>query len=126
MADNTPSDAQVEILQVLWEHEPATVRVIHEQLSQIRQVGYTTVLKQIQRMADKGLVAATKAGKSYEYTALVREQQIQKNLFSRLKDNVFRGSAMKLALHALDESQPSEDELEQLREWLDSQRPKDE
>lgn len=122
MPDTSPSEAQIEILQILWEQEPQTVRQIHEALSQARSVGYTTVLKQIQRMADKGLVEARKTGKSYEYIALVREQQIQKNLFSRLKDNVFRGSAMKLALHALDESQPSDEELDQLQQWLDNQK----
>ena len=73
-------------------------------------------------MAEKGLVKASKTSKSYAYTALVRETQIQKNLLQRLRDNVFRGSAMKLALHALDESQPSREELEQLQQWLENQR----
>ncbi|MEM7660011.1 MAG: BlaI/MecI/CopY family transcriptional regulator [Bacteroidota bacterium] len=122
MADHTPSDAQLEILQVLWESSPQTVREIHEELQQQREVGYTTVLKQIQRMTDKGLVQAEKLGKSYTYTPLIRENQVRKTLLTRLKDTVFRGSAMDLALHALgQESTPSQEELAQLQAWLQQQ-----
>lgn len=120
--DHTPSDAQLEILQVLWEHAPCTVRDIHEALSEQREVGYTTVLKQIQRMTEKGLVEVDKNGKSHEYLPLIREHQVQKTLLNRLKDTVFRGSAMDLAMQALGQEDPSAEELDQLQAWLEAQR----
>ena len=120
--DHTPSDAQLEILQVLWEQSPRTVREIHEALSTQRDVGYTTVLKQIQRMTEKGLVEVNKDGKSHEYVPLIRENQVQKTLLTRLKDTVFRGSAMDLAMQALGQEDPSTEELDQLQAWLEAQR----
>ena len=120
-----PSDSQLEILQVLWEHEPATVRFIHEKLCKTRDLQYTTTLKQIQRMTEKGMVKAEKSGRSYEYTTLIKEKQVKKSLINRLADGAFKGSAMELALHALGQSKPTEDELDQLRAWLEEKKKED-
>ncbi|MEM6800117.1 MAG: BlaI/MecI/CopY family transcriptional regulator [Bacteroidota bacterium] len=123
MADHQPSEAQLEILQILWEHQPATVRFVHEQLSQKKEVGYTTVLKQMQRMTEKGLiVAVSQEGKSHKFEALVKESKIQKTLFTQFKKNVFKGSAMDLVMHALGDSKPSEDEIAQLQQWLEAKK----
>ncbi|MEM9984940.1 MAG: BlaI/MecI/CopY family transcriptional regulator, partial [Bacteroidota bacterium] len=114
-------------------HEPTTVRFIHEQISAKREVGYTTILKQMQRMVEnKGFVAQHKTGKSHTYTALIRDKQVKKSLFNRLVDTAFKGSKSELLLHALGEDSTSEAELEALEQWLSSQKaqrssqPKDE
>lgn len=121
-----PSESQLEILQVLWEHEPATVRFIHEELSKVKDLQYTTTLKQIQRMTEKGMVKAEKEGRSYKYTTLIRENQVQKSMFNRLLDSAFKGSAMDLALHALGESKPTDDELDKLKAWLEEKKKEQE
>ncbi|TAE55018.1 MAG: BlaI/MecI/CopY family transcriptional regulator [Bacteroidetes bacterium] len=118
MSQPDPSEAELEILQILWEHEPATVRFVHEHLSSKKEVGYTTTLKQMQRMTEKQLIRQHKTGKSHEFTALVRQNQIKGNLYRRLVDGVFQGSAMGLVLHALGQDEPSPEELAALEQWL--------
>ena len=123
MADHQPSEAQLEILQILWEHEPATVRFVHEVLSSKKEVGYTTILKQMQRMKEKGLIeAVSQQGKSHEFKSLVKENKIKNTLFNQFKENVFKGSAMELVMHALGDSKPSEEELAQLQQWLEAKK----
>lgn len=122
----SPSDAEIEILQVLWQHGRCTVRFIHEQVAQRREVGYTTTLKQMQRMAEKGFVQQHKTGKSHEYTALLPEQEVKGSLVQRLIDTAFKGSTADLLLHALGGKSPSEDELDALEKWLEEKRKKEE
>ena len=117
-----PSDAELDILHVLWEHAPATVRFVHEQLQAKKDVGYTTTLKQMQRMTEKGLIAQHKTGRSHEYTPLVQAQEVKKSLFRQLLDTAFQGSAMELVMHALGEESPSEAELDALEQWLQAQK----
>ncbi|MEL6671817.1 MAG: BlaI/MecI/CopY family transcriptional regulator [Bacteroidota bacterium] len=126
MADLSPSEAQLEILQILWDQEPATVRQIHETMLKNKQVGYTTVLKQIQRMTEKGLVTAEKEGRSFVYRSSVQEGQIKKTLFDRLKDTAFKGSSIDLVMHALGNSKPSKEEIDQLTAWLAEKRKEQE
>ncbi|MEZ4772828.1 MAG: BlaI/MecI/CopY family transcriptional regulator [Bacteroidia bacterium] len=121
----TPSPGELEILQILWEHEPATVRFVHEKLCETKEVGYTTTLKQIQRMTEKEMVVRVSSGKVHEYKALIRESQVKKNLFGQLVDAVFKGSAMDLAIHALGQSRPSSAELAELEKWLEEQKKGD-
>ena len=115
-----PTEAELEILQVLWEHEPTTVRVVHEQISTKRDIGYTTILKQMQRMTDKGMITAKKEGKTNVFRTKVKEAEVQSTLFNRLLSTAFKGSAMDLVMHALGGAKTSEDEIEQLREWLEN------
>lgn len=122
MAPNSiyePSDAELEILQVLWANEPATVRTVHEILEKKREVGYTTILKQMQRMYEKGMVERSKDGKQHLYTAVPREKEIQKTLLDDLVDRAFKGSAMDLVMHALGRDKTSPEELEALKKWLE-------
>lgn len=116
-----PSDAELEILQVLWEHEPATVRTVFEILEKKRDVGYTTILKQMQRMYEKGMVKRDKDGKGHVYTAVPREEEIKKTLLDDLVDKAFKGSAMDLVMHALGRADTSPEELEALKKWLEEQ-----
>lgn len=116
------TEAELEILQVLWEEEPATVKAVHGHLYDKREVGYTTILKQMQRMYDKGMLKRTKKGKTHLYRAVLREQEVQKNMFDRLVDTAFRGSATKMFMHALGQGKIDKAELEALQEWIDQQK----
>lgn len=122
MALPHPSEAELEILQVLWEIQPATVREVHQVLDQKKSVGYTTTLKQVQRMLDKGLVSRTSQGKTHLYSATLEGGEVRGTVLSRLAETAFKGSAMSLAMHALGQSEPSEDDLEALEQWLESKR----
>lgn len=116
-----PSPAETAILQVLWEHQPCSVKAIHQALSQTKTVGYTTTLKQIQRMHDKGLVSRERGeGKSYDYRALVTETDTKSGLFDRFVKTAFEGSVPDLVMHALGTDKASPDDIEKIREFLDS------
>ena len=117
-----PSDAELEILQVLWQQQPAPVKAVHEALQSKREVGYTTILKQMQRMLDKGMVKRDKEGKTHLYSAVPQKSDIQQTLTSKLVDKAFSGSAMKMVMHALGQGKTSEQELEALQQWLDQQK----
>ena len=120
-----PSEAELEILEILWKIEPASVREVHEILSQTKKVGYTTTLKQIQRMhQEKGILSRTGSGKSHKYSALARKSEVRKNLFQKFVDSTFEGSAMDLVMHALGQEQASTEELEKLMQFLEEQKDK--
>lgn len=116
-----PSPAETAILQVLWESQPCSVKAIHHVLSQSKSVGYTTTLKQIQRMHDKGLVSRARGeGKSYDYCAAVNEADTKSGLFDRFVKTAFEGSVPDLVMHALGTDQASPDDIEKIREFLNS------
>jgi len=115
-----PTDAELEILHVLWQHGPATVRAVNDHLSQRRQteVGYTTTLKMLQLMLEKGLVRRDDADRSHVYRAAVREQDTQNLLLDRFVEATFGGSALKLVMRALGSRPTSDEELAQIRRLL--------
>ena len=116
-----PSPAETAILQVLWERQLLSVKGIHQALSKTKSVGYTTTLKQIQRMHDKGLVSRVRGeGKSYDYSALVSETDTKSGLFDRFVKTAFEGSVPDLVMHALGTDKASPDDIEKIREFLDS------
>lgn len=119
-----PSEAELEILQVLWKDQPTSVREIHEQLSNIKDVGYTTILKQVQRMFDKGIVTRTKEGKIHLYSAVLKEKNIQKGMLNKLVKTAFKGSKMDLVMQALGNSKVTPEEIEALQQWLEKQKTK--
>ena len=114
-----PTNGELQILRILWKQGPSTVRQINEVLNQEREVGYTTTLKLMQIMHDKGQLSRTKSGKTHIYTALLTEQDTQKQLVDKLKDSLFQGSALKLVMQALGDKNTSADELKQIRDYLD-------
>jgi len=128
MKDNKnyqPTESELEILQVLWANEPCTVRFIFEQLSQEKEnLGYTTILVQLQRMTKKEMVSRAKTGKTHYYTAIPKESEVQENMFKRLVKTAYKGSALNLALHALGQTGTSDAELKAVQEWLDQQKNK--
>ena len=113
-----PSDAELEILRILWKDQPCTIRFVHDELSKFKQVGYTTTLKQVQRMVEKGLLIKETSGKSHLYSTSIKEKDTKNGLLDRLVETAFEGSAMQLALHALGRAKTSPEELQQLKEWL--------
>ena len=115
-----PTDAELEILQVLWQHGPSTVRAVNDHLSQRRQaeVGYTTTLKILQLMRDKGLVRRDDADRSHVYRAAVREQETQSLLLDKFVEATFGGSALKLVMQALGSRSTTDEELAQIRRLL--------
>lgn len=116
-----PTDAELDILRVLWERGPSTVRHVHEALA-ARETGYTTTLKLMQIMADKGLVTRDESSRTHVYAARVSQETTQKQLLSDLVDRVFGGSAAELVLRALSSHDASDDELREIRRLIDEAR----
>ena len=121
-----PSDAELEILQVIWDLQPVTVREIFERVGAVKSVGYTTVLKQVQRLTEKGVLSRQEAlNGTHLYSALIEATQIKKGLASKLLHSAFGGSALQLMQHALGEGeQVSAEELAALQQWLHQQSAK--
>ncbi|MGI4875591.1 MAG: BlaI/MecI/CopY family transcriptional regulator [Janthinobacterium lividum] len=120
MPDNPitkPTEAELEMLQVLWQHGPQTVRFVNDELNRKREVGYTTTLKWLQLMLEKGLVLR-EGSKPHIYRAAVREDETQGQLLDRFVEATFGGSALKLVLRALGRTGTSRQELNQIREVL--------
>ena len=118
-----PTDAELAILRVLWSLGPATVRQVHERLNRDRPgrpAGYTTVLKLMQIMADRGLVRRDESRRSHVYHAVATEQRTQRRLVSDLLDRVFGGSARALVQQALSVTAASPEELREIRDLLDT------
>ncbi len=113
-----PSDTELDILRVLWDRQPRTVREVHEALSATKDVGYTTTLKQMQRMLDKGMLQRQEDGRAHTYSTLLQAPKVQRSLLSRLMDKAFGGSAIDLVVQALGHGNPTEEELEQLEQLI--------
>jgi predicted transcriptional regulator len=115
-----PTDGEIEILRVLWREGPSTVRDVHGILSRTKPgTGYTTVLKLMQIMADKGLVSRDEKNKAHVYSARIREEQTQRQLVGDLLDRVFGGSAAQLVMQALASKKANPEELAEIRHLLD-------
>jgi len=115
---NKPTTAELEILAVLWELEQATVKEIHEVINQRRPTIYTTVLKFLQIMDEKGLVERNKTAKAHVYRAQQPQGETQKNLVSDLLEKAFRGSALRLVQHVLETKPTSPEELREIRKMI--------
>jgi BlaI family transcriptional regulator, penicillinase repressor len=113
-----PTEAELEILNVLWRAGPSTVRDVHEALAS-RNTGYTTVLKQMQVMAEKGLLARSEEQRSHVYTANIARERTRQRLARNLLERAFAGSAADLVLGALSAQKVSPEELAEIRRMLD-------
>lgn len=113
-----PTESELEILQVLWAHGPSSVRFVNEQLNLRREVGYTTTLKLMQIMFEKGLVTRNTDQRSHIYASHVEEKETQKRLLDDLLDGAFRGSAMNLVVQALGNANASREELDEIKELI--------
>lgn len=113
-----PTDAELEILRVLWELGPATVREVHTVLHRRRETGYTTVLKLLQIMHEKGLVRRDESSRAHIYAPMISREATQTGLIDTLVDKAFEGSASKLVLRALSARQATPMELAEIRALL--------
>ncbi len=116
-----PTTGELAILRVLWEKGPSTVRSVWEILNSQGVTGYTTVLKLMQIMAQKGLVSRDESQKTHVYRACIAEAKTERQLVRDIVDRVFGGSAERLVVRALEERKVSPDELARIRELLDEQ-----
>ena len=114
-----PTDAELEILRVLWERGPSTVRDVHEVISMSKPTGYTTVLKLLQIMTEKGLVQRNEEQRAHVYEPCLEKEQTQRQLLGDLLERAFNGSAANLVMQALSTKKASPDELATIREVLD-------
>ena len=117
-----PTEAELELLQILWLKQPATVREIHDALNQEKLSGYTTVLKLLQIMTAKGLVVRNEANRAHVYRATFTQDAMQSRLLKDLSNRLFSGSAAQLALHALSMEPASENELAEIRALIERRR----
>jgi predicted transcriptional regulator len=114
-----PTEAEIEILQILWQHGPCTVRYVNDLLNQKKEVGYTTTLKIMQIMSEKGLVKRNEQNRTHIYEAHVNEEATQKHMLDKFLDLAFRGSASKLVMQALGNHKATREELEQIKQLID-------
>jgi len=113
-----PTQAELEILTALWERGPCTVKQVHQALADRRETGYTTVLKLMQIMAEKGLVVRDETARAHVYHAAPRRKDMQGQLLDDLLERAFGGSAAQLVLHALSRHKATPEELTEIRRML--------
>ncbi len=116
-----PTESELEILQILWQKNSCTVREVNEELSKLKQteIGYTTTLKLMQLMHEKGLVERDASNRTHVYKALLNQKKTQKSLVNKLIDSAFNGSASQLVMQALSDHKSSPEELEAIKKYLD-------
>jgi len=115
-----PTESELEILQILWQRESATVREVHEELSKTKVSGYTTTLKLMQIMFEKKLVTRDDSAKTHIYQAAISRQKTQKQFLDKMIDGLFYGSSTQLVLQALGNQKASKNELDEIQKYLDN------
>ena len=115
-----PTESELEILQTLWSRGLATVREVHEELARTKDVGYTTTLKLMQIMHEKGLVKRDDSMRTHVYQAAVNKEKTQKHLLGKMIDNLFGGSPTQLVIQALGEHKASPEEIEKIQALLNN------
>lgn len=120
-----PTKSELEILQVLWKHGPSTVRFVNDQLNeQKREVQYTSTLKLMQIMVEKGLLHRDESQMKHVYSAALEEGKAKSALLERFVNTLYEGSASSLMMHLIGHKKTSRKELEQIKELLDKMNPK--
>ena len=114
-----PTESELEILQILWTRGLATVREVHEELSELKDVGYTTTLKLMQIMHEKGLVTRQKSGKLHLYEAVASQENTRQFIIDKMIQTVFQGSAMQLVMSALGNKKSSREELLEIKRYVE-------
>ncbi len=113
-----PSEAELAILRVLWQQGPGTVRQVHQRLGRDEQTRYTTTLKQMQLMAEKGMLARDQSQRSHVYRAAIPETATKQSLVQSFVDRVFDGSTRKMVLHALAAREIDAAELAEIQQLI--------
>lgn len=115
-----PTESELEILRVLWDKETATVREVHEVLSEHKESGYTTTLKLMQIMFEKGIVKRDDSSKTHIYRANVTKENTQQQFVGKMIHSLFGGSSTQLVMQALGNQTPNKEELEEIQKLLDN------
>jgi predicted transcriptional regulator len=115
-----PTEAEYTILQILWQHGGATVRDVHRTLNRSREIGYTSVLKTLQVMTEKGLVVRDEQERAHLYTPTFSEETAQGTILTDLLQRVFGGSAQRLVQRALEVQPATREDLAEIRQLLES------
>jgi predicted transcriptional regulator len=113
-----PTESELEILQVIWKKGQCSVRDVHEELAKNKDAGYTTTLKLMQIMHDKGMVERDTTAKTHLYKALITREQAQNTALDKIIDTVFKGSTADLVIQALGQHRASKDEIEAIKSYL--------
>ncbi len=114
-----PTEGELEVLRIIWQQGSSTVRQVNDALSLFKEVGYTTTLKIMQIMSEKGLLTRDTTGKTHVYHAAVSQEKTQQQLVTKLMDSAFGGSAMALVMQALGNKKSTAKEIKEIREFLD-------
>jgi len=114
-----PTESELEILQLLWKLGKATVREVHEELAKTKAAGYTTTLKLMQIMDEKGLVERDTTSKTHIYQAVYTQEKAQESALDRILSTVFEGSTSELVIQALGHHKASKDEIEAIKRYLE-------
>ena len=120
----SPTDSELQILTVMWENGPSTVREVYAEIGAKRGVGYTTVLKLMQIMLEKGWLLRDEASRSHVYRPAIPQEKVQRSLAKTLIDTAFGGSAKNLVVEALGAKRPTADELAELRDLIEQMERK--
>lgn len=115
-----PTEGELEILQVLWDKKAATVREVHEEILKAKEAGYTTTLKLMQIMFEKGLVTRDSSSKTHIYQPAVSRENTQSLLLNKMIDSLFGGSPAQLVMQALGNHKASKEELDEISNFLKS------
>jgi predicted transcriptional regulator len=118
--NSKPTESELEILQILWQKKNATVREVHEEILQLKEAGYTTTLKLMQIMLEKGLVTRDGSSKSHVYQPAVSQEKTQNLFLNKMINSLFAGSPAKMIMQALGNHQASKEELEEISNFLKS------
>ena len=113
-----PTDSELEILQLLWEHGPMTVRDLNDKLNKERKVGYTTSLKMMQIMTEKGLLSRDTGERSHIYSPLLRVEEVQSSLLNHVLKTAFKGNRSRLVMQALGMHQASPEEISEIKSLI--------
>ncbi len=113
-----PTESELEILQVIWKKGQCTVRDVHEELAKNKDAGYTTTLKLMQIMHDKGLVERDTTAKTHLYKALISREEAQQTALDKIISTVFKGSTSDLVIQALGHHRASKDEIDAIKDYL--------
>ena len=117
--NSKPTSAELEILQILWRNGEATVKTVNDLLTKRKEVGYTTTLKIMQIMFEKGLLEREKDGRSHIYKPVKKESETQNVMLEKVLETAFGGSASKLVMQALGRSKTSEAELQEIKHFIE-------
>lgn len=119
MKQKKPTEGELQILKILWENGPQTVRYVNDEISKINEVGYTTTLKIMQIMSEKQLLSRNTSSRTHIYKAKIDQKDTQRHLLSSLMDVAFQGSTSSLVLHALGNHSTSNEELSEIKALIE-------